>query len=89
MPYSNDYNLLPLPLCALAVWDRRDPAWVHLALGLLLACWQPVRPPVDAEVLFVIKLAALYAVGASLCARARVCVEGAAEVDRVVRRHAR
>jgi hypothetical protein len=88
MPYSNDYNLLPLPLCALAVWDRRDPVWVHLALGLLVACWQPLRPPVDAEVLFVVKLGALYAAGASLCARARGCAAGASEAARAAGRHA-
>src|SRR5262249_39267841 len=35
-PVSNDYNLVFLPLAALALWDRRDPALVHVLMGFLL-----------------------------------------------------
>ncbi len=70
MPYSVDYNLVILPLAALAVWDPRDPPPVHLALGLLLVWWQPFSLAIRGEWLFYIKLAALYAVGLSLMRRA-------------------
>jgi hypothetical protein len=76
MPYSIDYNLVALPLAALAVWDRRDPAGVHVALGSLMLWWQPFALPVGGEPLFMIKLAALYAVGACLAARAREAGSG-------------
>jgi hypothetical protein len=70
MPFSTDYNLVPLPLAALAVWDRRDRPAVHAAMGALLPWWQPVALPVEGCWLFLVKLAGLYAVGASLAARA-------------------
>lgn len=70
MPYSVDYNLAVLPLAALAVWDRRDPPRVHAAMACLLVWWQPFALPLRGEVLFYAKLAGLYAVGASLAARA-------------------
>jgi hypothetical protein len=70
MPYSIDYNLVVLPLAALAVWDRRDRPLVHAAMALLLVWWQPFILPVRGEALFYVKLAGLYAVGASLAARA-------------------
>ncbi len=66
MPYSNDYNLVFLPLAALAAWDRRDPVPVHMAMGLFLLYWQPLAFAIDSRILFAIKLAALYAVAASL-----------------------
>jgi hypothetical protein len=69
LPVSNDYNLVPLPLAALAVWDRRDRPVVHAATALLLPWWQPFALPIDGRVLFLTKLAGLYAVGASLAAR--------------------
>ena len=70
MPYSIDYNLVVLPLAALAVWDPRDPIPVHVAMGFLLLWWQPVALPVRGELLFYVKLAGLYAVGVSLALRA-------------------
>lgn len=70
MPYSVDYNLVVLPLAALAVWDRRDPLLAHAGLACLLVWWQPVALPVRGEWLFYAKLAGLYAVGASLASRA-------------------
>lgn len=69
MPYSNDYNLMPLVLAAVAVWDRRDPPWVHVVLASLLVCWQPLALPISGQFIFAVKLAALYAVGASLSSR--------------------
>lgn len=71
LPYSNDYNLVFLPLAALATWDRRDRVFVHMMMGLLLLWWQPLRLPVDGTVIFLTKLAGLWAVGASLTSRAR------------------
>ena len=71
MPYAIDYNLIPLPLAALCVWDRRDPVLVHIAMGLLLLWWQPIALDVSGNVLLVAKLGGLYAVGYSLACRAR------------------
>jgi hypothetical protein len=70
MPYAIDYNLVPLALAALSVWDRRDRATVHVAMALLMLWWQPLALPIDGKALFLIKLGGLYAVGASLAARA-------------------
>jgi hypothetical protein len=71
MPYSNDYNLTTVPLAALCVWDRRDPWCVHFCMLLLVLWWQPLALPVPGEAIFLIKLAALYAVGLSLLGRIR------------------
>jgi Glycosyltransferase family 87 len=70
MPYAIDYNLIPLPLAALCVWDRRDPVFVHMMMGLFLLWWQPIELNVSGNVLLVIKLGALYAVGYCLARRA-------------------
>jgi hypothetical protein len=70
LPYANDYNLITLPIAALAVWDRRDRLYVHDALGLSLIWSQPFWLPVPGEVLLLFKLGAVYAVGACLVARA-------------------
>jgi hypothetical protein len=45
LPVSYDYNLIYLPLAALAVCDRRDPPRVAVALIGMLAWWQPFRVP--------------------------------------------
>jgi hypothetical protein len=74
LPYSNDYNLIFLPLAVLAVFDRGDPVWVSMALGLLALSWQPVGCMVEPRVLFVGKLLALYGVG--WCVRNRVIEVG-------------
>lgn len=66
MPYSIDYNLTPLPLAALCVWDRRDKPLTHFAMLLMLAWWQPFQFGDYAEALFFAKLAGLYAVALSL-----------------------
>jgi len=69
-PISNDYNLIFLPLAVLAVWDRRDPLLVHVALALLLLWWQPIGMSINGLPLLVIKLLGLYAVAACLVERA-------------------
>ena len=45
LPVSYDYNLISLPLAALAVCDRRDPPIVAAALIGMSAWWQPFRVP--------------------------------------------
>lgn len=67
---SNDYNLFFLPLAALAVWDRRDPVWVHLLMAYMLLWWQPLWLPVGPKLLLLSKLLGLIAVGGSLITRA-------------------
>jgi hypothetical protein len=69
-PIANDYNLVFLPLAALAVWDRRDPVLVHMMMGLLLLWWQPLTLPIQGSAVFVFKLLGVLAVGVSLTARA-------------------
>lgn len=66
LPYSNDYNLVFLPLAVLAACDRRDPVWVWMALGVLALSWQPMGCWVEPRVLFVGKLLALYGTGWSV-----------------------
>jgi hypothetical protein len=70
-PVSNDYNLIFLPLAALAVWDRRDSVTVHLAMAPMLLWWQPWRLPIGPRALLLFKVAGLVAVGLSLLRRAR------------------
>ncbi len=71
LPYSNDYNLVSLPMAALAVWDRRDRIFIHSLFGFLVIWWQPFRIPIDGSVVFFVKLGGLLAVGMSIAARAR------------------
>ena len=70
-PVANDYSLVFLPLAVLATWDRRDPAPVHMAMGLLLLWWQPWQLEVGPRVLMFGKVAAVWAVGVSLLYRIR------------------
>lgn len=67
---AHDYNLIFLPLAALAVWDRRDPVWLHLIMAFLLIWWQPFAIVIDMKVLFLAKYLALGAVGVSIVNRA-------------------
>lgn len=69
-PLANDYNLFFLPMAALAVWDRRDPVYVHVLMAFLLLWWQPLALPIDGRVLMAFKLSGLLAVGLCLCGRA-------------------
>lgn len=68
---ANDYSLLLLPMAAIAVWDRRDPAHVHILMAYLLLWWQPFALPMDGRILLVCKLAGLVAVGLCLIGRTR------------------
>jgi hypothetical protein len=68
---ANDYNLLFLPLAALAVWDRRDRVAVHVLMGAVLIWWQPIALPVSPQFLFYCKLVSLGVVAVSLCSRAQ------------------
>ncbi len=70
LPYSNDYNLTPLPVAALMVWSRRDRWPVHLLLLASLLWSQPFRLPLSGDMMLGFKLAALFGVGLSLAARA-------------------
>jgi hypothetical protein len=67
---ANDYSLMFLPLAVIAAVSIRDPWFVRISMALLLVWWQPIELPIPAVVLFVIKLAALAAVGVSLVRRA-------------------
>ena len=66
---SNDYNFCFLPLTVVAVWDRRDPLLVHVALVLLLLWWQPIAISLGDRTLFWFKLLGLCAAAVSLVER--------------------
>lgn len=68
---SNDYNLVFLPMAALAVWDRRDSVPAHVALGFFCLVMQPVSFGLSTSVLFGFKVAGLVATAACLVSRAR------------------
>jgi Glycosyltransferase family 87 len=70
-PVANDYNLIFLLLAALAVWDRRDPVWVHCLMAAFLFVWQPVAVSIGPMLFFSFKLGGLGAVGVSLLGRIR------------------
>ena len=70
-PVANDYSLVFLPMAVVAAWDRRDPVWVHMTLALLLLSWQPWQIDVGPRLLMFGKVAAIWAVGASIVGRAR------------------
>lgn len=69
MPYSNDYNLIFLPLAALAVHDRRDPLAIQLAVGAGLLALLPFRLPMQGSMYLVLKLVLLMATAAALVRR--------------------
>ena len=87
-PVANDYNLFFLPLAALAVWDRRDPVYVHVMMAFLLLWWQPLALPIDGRMILVFKLAGLLAVALCLSGRAgevateRFTAENAEDAER-------
>jgi hypothetical protein len=70
-PVSNDYNLCFLPLAALAIWDRRDPLLVHVALALMCLWWQPIAMSISGDTLLLFKLLGITALGVGLVERAR------------------
>jgi hypothetical protein len=69
-PVCNDYNFCVMPLVVLAVWDRRDPLLVHVAIALLLLWWQPVDLGIGGRTMLVLKFLGLAAAGVSLAERA-------------------
>jgi hypothetical protein len=69
-PISNDYNLCFLPLAVLAVWDRRDPLLVHVAIVLLFIWWQPVGMAIGGKPLLLVKFIGLGAIAICLVERA-------------------
>jgi hypothetical protein len=71
-PQAFDYNLLFLPLAALAAWDRRDPLLVSLLMGSALLWLQPFGLPFDPFLMMGFKLACVLALAVSLHTR---CVE--------------
>ena len=68
---ANDYSLVFLPLALLAVYSRRDPPIVHVAIALLFLPLQPIALPISPFLLLLCKLVGVFAVGAMLVARAR------------------
>jgi hypothetical protein len=70
MPYANDYNLVPLLLAMLAVWDVGDSWRLQVLLGLSMLWFQPFWLPLGGQILMVLKLLALYGVCWSLANRA-------------------
>ena len=78
-PVANDYNLTPLPLAVLAIWNREDRWFVHVALAALLLWWQPFHFPLPAtgtsplgggRIILFIKIAGLIAVAIAIVGRA-------------------
>lgn len=69
-PIANDYSLFFLPLAALAVWDCRDRAILHVLMAFLLIWWQPIRPPLSNKDLYYCKLVSLVSVALLLVMRA-------------------
>ncbi len=57
-PVSNDYNLAPLVLAFLALWNGRKPA-NYLILLVLAIWWQPIGLPISGKQMFFIKLVGL------------------------------
>lgn len=57
-PVSNDYNLAPLVLAFLALWNGRKPA-NYLILLVLAIWWQPIGLPISGKQMFFIKLIGL------------------------------
>ncbi len=70
-PVSYDYNYVFYVLAVLALWDKKDPFWVHAFLGFMLLWWQPFDVPFSYHTIFWVKLASLYAVGYLLIVRCR------------------
>ena len=68
-PVAFDYNLIFRPLALLAVWKRRDPVPIHLAMGLCLLALQPLRLEIGGRLLLCGKLAGLAAAGWCLLRR--------------------
>jgi len=79
---SNDYNLCFLPLAAVAVWDRRDPMLVHVAMALLFLWWQPIAISIPGNAVLLFKLLGLMALGVCLVERACEQTHGTTRLTR-------
>jgi len=67
---ANDYNLTPLLLAVLAIWNPRDRWGIHLALAALVLWWQPIGFPISGRIVLFIKLAGLIGLAGSFLSRA-------------------
>jgi hypothetical protein len=72
---SNDYNLTPLPLAALALWSRRYGWPIYAGLLLLAVWWQPIALPLPGRAVHFIKLIGLIAVAAILVRQAQAITD--------------
>lgn len=68
---SVDYNLVFLPLAVIAVWDRRDPVFVHWCMAFLFLWAQPMAVAIGPVLLLGFKYLTLTAVAVCLANRAR------------------
>jgi hypothetical protein len=67
---ANDYNLLYLPICIIAVYRMTDPWYVQAGLASLMLWWQPFSLPINSYLLLGIKLIGLAIAGWCIVKRA-------------------
>lgn len=70
-PVSNDYNLAPLVLAFLALWNGRRP-FNYVLLLVLAIWWQPVGLPISGKAMFFIKLFGLMGTAALVVQQSRL-----------------
>lgn len=70
-PVSNDYNLAPLVLAFLALWQGRRPL-NYLVLLVLAFWWQPIGLPIPGKEMFFIKLFGLMGTGGLIVQQLRL-----------------
>jgi hypothetical protein len=58
-------------LAALAIWDRRDPLLVHVDLVLMCLWWQPIAMSINGNLVLLLKVLGVMALGVGLVERAR------------------
>jgi hypothetical protein len=68
---SNDYNLTPLPLAALALWSLRYNWAIQAGLLSLMLWWQPVALPLSGRTIMFVKIVGLLTVAAMLVSQMR------------------
>jgi hypothetical protein len=67
---SNDYNLVYLPICIIAVYRIRDPWYIQAGLACLLPWWQPFALPINSFLFLGIKVIGLAIAGWCIVKRA-------------------
>lgn len=72
---SNDYNLTPLPLAALALWSRQYGWPIYAGLLVLAVWWQPIALPLPGRAVHFVKLVGLITVAAILVRQARAIAD--------------